>query len=170
MYFKHGQMKHKAVAKDGFRSRLEAYAAKRLEEEGVVFEYEPYSITLSPSFETKALSIEKKSKVLKVVPNKIRAITYTPDFVGLDWIIETKGVRTPDFNIKWKLLKRELKKKTYLYMPTNQREVDEVIYSVKHNHELYKRLLRKPTSVKLATRSNPKSKVLQVQTRKSGGG
>jgi len=153
-------MKHKAVADGIYRSRLESYAARRLKEEGVEFEYEPYAIILSPSFQTKAISIEKKGKELKLISDKVRPITYTPDFVGLDWIIETKGMRTPDFDIKWKLLKKELKKKTYLYMPTNQREVDEVIHSVKHGHELYKRLLRKPKDIKLPARRNTKPKVL----------
>ena len=45
-------------------------------------------------------SYERKVKKFVESSKKIRAITYTPDFVGLDWIMEVKGMRTPDFNIK----------------------------------------------------------------------
>ena len=87
------------------RSPLETYTAKRLGEEGIKFEYEPYAIELFPSFSHLFDSYEKPSKTFKTIPKKIRAIHYTPDFVGDGWIIETKGMRTEEFNIKWKLLK-----------------------------------------------------------------
>lgn len=57
---------------------------------------------------------------------RVREITYTPDFVGKDWVIETKGMKTPDFLLKWKLFKKYLidnNLKYTLYMPSNQKQV-----------------------------------------------
>jgi hypothetical protein len=57
---------------------------------------------------------------------RVREITYTPDFVGKDWVIETKGMKTPDFLLKWKLFKRYLTDnnlKYTLYMPSSQKQV-----------------------------------------------
>lgn len=80
-----------------FRSLLEKRVSEILLEEGVAYEYEPRKITLLPSF-----TWDSKT---------IRSITYTPDFTDpkvAKWIIEVKGLETPDFKIKWKLLKKQL--------------------------------------------------------------
>lgn len=71
-----------------------------LNKENLEFEYEPYKIVLSSPFVCKHTSIEKKKKILQPISPKIRAITYTPDFVGNKWIMETKGLRKPDFDLK----------------------------------------------------------------------
>jgi hypothetical protein len=63
----------------------------------------------------------------------VRPITYTPDFVGKGWIIETKGMRTPDFNLKWKLLKHKFKnKKIQLFLPQSVKELDQAIEIIQH--------------------------------------
>ena len=48
--------------------------------------------------------------------------------------METKGMRTPDFNIKWKLFKRYLMEqqlKYILFMPTSKKEIIQSIEIIK---------------------------------------
>lgn len=61
-----------------FRSKLEAYTYKKLKEAKVYAEYEPTHFELIPKFEYQG--------------EKVRAMTYLPDFVGKDFIIECKGL------------------------------------------------------------------------------
>ena len=64
--------------------------------------------------------------------NKIKYVvehTYTPDFINLDkrFIIETKGIRTPEFKMRFKLFLKYLydtDQKLDVYVPSNQKEVD----------------------------------------------
>jgi len=68
--------------------------------------------------------------------SKVRAITYTPDFVDPDgkWIIETKGYANESFPLRWKLFKKHLKdtgKQYVLFMPRNKVQVLEVLELVK---------------------------------------
>lgn len=156
-------MKHNNAKKWGrFKSGLELYAYTKLTEAGVEFEYEPYKIVLFPAFKTKVISIERQKKKKELIECKqnVLPITYTPDFVGKDWIIETKGRRTPDFDLKWKMFKKVSKKK-YLYMPTNQKEVDACIVII---NGLHKRILLESENLKLTTRSNSKPKTVQQST------
>lgn len=80
-----------------FKSKLEAYCYKRLKEENIVNEYEEHIFTLQPAFEYDTDSYEmckkKGEKTFDKARTKIRAITYTPDFVNIKdkWIIECKG-------------------------------------------------------------------------------
>ena len=61
-----------------FRSKLEAYTYKKLKEANIKAEYEPIHFELIPKFEYQG--------------EKVRAMTYLPDFVGKDFIIECKGL------------------------------------------------------------------------------
>lgn len=94
---------------NGFKSGLEKTCADMLIAAGLDFQYEPISITLIPDFTHAFESWEpvkyKGVKHFSANRKKVQAITYTPDFVGDDWIIETKGRRTEDFNLRWKLFK-----------------------------------------------------------------
>lgn len=79
-------------------------------------------------------SYEKVGKKFKEQSKKIRKNSYKPDFVGKGWIMETKGLRTPDFNIKWKLFKRYLLRhelEYILFMPSNRREIISSIEIIK---------------------------------------
>ena len=67
--------------------------------------------------------------MFKRKPGNIRNITYTPDFINLDkgFIIETKGIRTPEFKMRFKLFLKYLydtDQKLDVYVPSNQKEVD----------------------------------------------
>jgi hypothetical protein len=93
-----------------------------------------------PSFENVFASFERQSNGKGEYKNrgnkKILNIKYTPDFVGKDFIIETKGRANESFPIRWKLFKSLLVKYNTitqkqinwtLYKPQNQKECDETI-------------------------------------------
>jgi hypothetical protein len=61
---------------------------------------------------------------------RILPIKYTPDFIGNDFIIETKGRANESFPMRWKLFKRLVMNQfpnVTLYKPQNQKECDKVI-------------------------------------------
>ena len=125
--------KYKNITDSEYRSQLERYAARRLKEENIEFCYECWQVPLLEAVKVAPVSYEKSGKKFKEITS-IRAMTYNPDFIGFNWIIETKGKRLPDFVIKWKLFKKYLfdnQKKYTLFMPTNQKEVEQCIEIIK---------------------------------------
>lgn len=119
-----------------FRSGLEKFCAHELTLNGIPFEYEKWSVILQGKFKSSVTSYERVKKTFKSTSQNIRAITYTPDFVGSNWIIETKGKETPDFKMKWKMFKKYIEKesdiKYTLFKPTNQKQVKESINIIKN--------------------------------------
>lgn len=102
-----------------FRSKLEVYCYKRLQESNIKTEYESKKFILQQGFE--------------LDNEKIRPITYTPDFIGDTFIIECKGMQTDSFKIKWKMFKYWLftNKINYkLYMPRNQKDIEKIIQDI----------------------------------------
>lgn len=102
-----------------FKSKLEAYCYEQLAKAGIKAEYESQRFTLLHSFKFKG--------------ETVRAMTYTPDFVGEEFIIECKGFANDSFPLRWKLFKYYLymnKLNTDLYMPKNRKEVDEVVAQI----------------------------------------
>ena len=75
-----------------YRSTLEAETAKVLSALNIPFEYEPRKIILQESF---------RSPFQK---DKVRALTYTPDFIIGPIMLECKGFETPEWKIKKKLV------------------------------------------------------------------
>ena len=73
----------------------------------------------------------QKEIIKKEAGRILRAITYTPDFVGRGFIIECKGRPNESFPIRWKLFKKYICKEytevTTLYKPQNQKECDETV-------------------------------------------
>ena len=62
-------------------------------------------------------------------------MTYLPDFVGKDFIIECKGLMGDSFPLRWKIFKYILMKQNShykLYLVRNQKQVDELIKILKH--------------------------------------
>lgn len=99
-----------------FRSKLETYTYKKLKEAGIDAEYESTHFELIPKFEYDG--------------EKVRAMTYLPDFVGKNFIIECKGLVTDSFPLRWKIFKYYLKQenKDYkLFLVRNQKQVDEMV-------------------------------------------
>ena len=103
-----------------FRSKLEAYAYKKLKEAKIYAEYEQHRYMLLPSF---------------IFENKtVRAITYLPDFVGSDFIIECKGFPNEAWPLREKLFKYYLTNNMpnySFYLVRNQKQVDELVKKLK---------------------------------------
>ena len=105
-----------------FRSKLETYTYKKLKEAGIFAEYESTHFELIPKFEYNT--------------EKVRAMTYLPDFMGKDFIIECKGLIGDSFPLRWKIFKYTLMQKGLkykLYLVRNQKEVDAMIDELKTN-------------------------------------
>lgn len=103
-----------------FRSKLETYTYRKLKEAGIEAEYEPIHFELIPKFEYQG--------------EKVRAMTYLPDFVGKDFIIECKGLIGDSFPLRWKIFKYTLMKQNSnykLYLVRNQKQVDELVKKLK---------------------------------------
>ena len=122
-----------------FRSKLELYCYKALKTAKIDFDYEYPKFTLMKPFELKhdSWEVNKRKKPYALVnKQKVRGITYTPDFTNMKkgWLIECKGNPNDAFPLRWKMLKQHIastKQKIDLYMPTNQRQVDHVIELLK---------------------------------------
>lgn len=124
-----------------FKSKLEVYCYEKLREAGIHAKYEYIGFNLLPSFEFTNTSIEVigKKKEYKQASNKIRPITYTPDFIDTNfhWAIECKGMKTDSFTLKWKMFKYYLIDSGItmdLYMPRNQKQVDKTIELILEKH------------------------------------
>ena len=67
-----------------------------------------------------------------------RQIKYTPDFIGDNFIIETKGRANESFPIRWKLFKKLVSEQFpdyVLFKPQNQKECDIVIEIIKETRK-----------------------------------
>jgi len=92
---------------------------------GIPVKYEPKHFTLLDKF--------------VYLDEKIRAITYLPDFVGSykgkQFVVECKGMITESFPLRWKLFKRYLKShrsKHKCYLVRNHKQVEEMIDDIKN--------------------------------------
>jgi len=93
-----------------YRSTLEADTAEVLDTLGIPFEYEKRKITLLDSFRC---PFQK---------DKVRAITYKPDFVIGPIMLECKGFETPE----WK------NKKKYIFKYLMENEPSTIFYQIKN--------------------------------------
>ena len=123
-----------------FQSQLELYCYKKLEELNIPVEYEETTFTIFDSFVYSHDCYEGTYLKLSKRASKIRAITYTPDFVDPNgkWIIETKGYSNESFPLRWKLFKLWLTNNKIgktLYKPQNQKEVDQTMILIKERRK-----------------------------------
>ena len=94
---KRGPVRSKKVMCDGvtFASGLEKYMYLALKKSKIRAEYEGKTFVLIDGFEFELSSYERQSngkgQFVDRGNKKIQPIIYTPDFVGNDFIIETKG-------------------------------------------------------------------------------
>ena len=130
---KKGPVVSKKCSMDGitFASGLEAYMYHALKDAGINAEYEKYTYELLPSFDFNNKSIERQSNgkgdFIDRGGKKILNIKYTPDFLGIDFIIETKGRANDSFPLRWKLFKEWMMDNNdtrTLYKPQNHSECD----------------------------------------------
>lgn len=109
-----------------FRSKLEVYTYKKLREAGISADYEQHRFELLPAF-------------VALSGKKYRAMTYLPDFVGKDFIIECKGFPTDSWPLRKKLFEYALvrdKLKYNFYEVHTQKEVDALVLNLKEQqHE-----------------------------------
>tara|TARA_R110002074_G_scaffold281952_1_gene453437 strand:- start:452 stop:895 length:444 start_codon:yes stop_codon:yes gene_type:complete len=133
---KRGPVRSKKVIYDNitFASNLEKYMYIALKKARIKTQYEGETFTLIDGFEFDNKSYERQSNGKGEFTNrgskKILPIKYTPDFIGKDFIIETKGRANESFPMRWKLFKRLINKSkphVTLYKPQNQKECDRVI-------------------------------------------
>lgn len=103
-----------------FRSKLESYTYKKLKEANIYAEYEQHRYELLPAFDFSG--------------KKIRAITYLPDFVGYNFIIECKGYANESWPLREKLFKYYMNRflpNHRFYLVHTQKEVDAMIDELK---------------------------------------
>lgn len=128
-----------------FKSKLELYCYQKLKDANLNFQYEGQKFVLVEPFMFNNNSFEmrktKDGKQFNKVTNKIRAMTYTPDFVGHypnskdKFAIETKGSKNDAFPLRWKMFKKYIADrdmKMDLYMPRNKHQIEETIERIKH--------------------------------------
>jgi hypothetical protein len=133
---KKGPVTAKVVSYEGitFASGLEKYMYKALKEAGIHCEYEKHTFELMPAFLFENDCIERQSNSKGDYINrgnkKVLNLKYTPDFVGEDFIIETKGRANDSFPLRWKMFKKWMVDNgdnRTLYKPQNQKECDKTI-------------------------------------------
>lgn len=110
-----------------FRSKLELYTYEAFMKAGIPVKYEPKHFTLLPKF--------------TYLEEKIRPITYLPDFIGRGFIVECKGLMGDSFPLRFKLFKYYLKKhrsKYKCYLVRNHKQVDEMIEDIIKNQKSQK--------------------------------
>ena len=143
---KKGPVRSKKVTYDGvtFASGLERYMYQVLKKAKIKAKYEGRSYTLIEGFDFESSSYERQSngkgQFVDRGNKKILPIKYTPDFVGDDFIIETKGRANESFPMRWKLFKKFINKcypYVTLYKPQNQKECDQVIELLTIKNKLY---------------------------------
>ena len=125
--------------RDGkYKSKLESYCARKLNEIGVEYQYEGVSYKLLDSFKYKGIYYKTtpKSTLMKDMTGTTHLpISYTPDFVSVEhkFIIETKGfiLSNHSFPLRWKLFMHYLYTNDMndymVFMPKNQKQVDQVM-------------------------------------------
>ena len=133
---KKGPVVSKKVTYDGinFASGLEKYMYQALKKAKIKATYEGETFVLLDGFHFENEVYERQSNSKGDFKNRgekrILPIKYTPDFIGKDFIIETKGRPNESFPMRWKLFKRLVMAQfpnVTLYKPQNQKECDETI-------------------------------------------
>ena len=137
---KRGPVRAKKVSYDGidFASGLEKHMYIALQKAKIRSKYEGETFVLLPGFHFENKVYERQANGKGEYKNRgekrILPIKYTPDFIGEDFIIETKGRPNESFPIRWKLFKKLVTEQfpSYvLFKPQNQKECDRVIEILK---------------------------------------
>jgi hypothetical protein len=143
-YKKRGPVQAKKITYDGinFASGLERYMYMALRKNKIKATYEGETFVLINGFHLANESYEKQANGKGDFTNRgskrILPIKYTPDFIGDDFIIETKGRANEAFPIRWKLFKKLVSEQFpnyVLFKPQNQKECDRVIEIIKEKRK-----------------------------------
>jgi hypothetical protein len=139
---KRGPVQSKKITYDGinFASGLERYMYMTLKKNKINATYEGETFVLVNGFNLANESYERQANSKGEFRNrgskKVLPIKYTPDFIGEDFIIETKGRANESFPMRWKLFKKLISEQypNYtLYKPQNQKECDRVVELILEN-------------------------------------
>ena len=137
---KRGPVQAKKISYDGinFASGLERYMYMSLKKAKIKAKYEGETFVLINGFHFENESYERQANGKGDYQNRgskrILPIKYTPDFIGKNFIIETKGRPNESFPMRWKLFKKLVMQQfpSYtLFKPQNQKECDRVIEILK---------------------------------------
>ena len=118
-----------------YKSGLELYAAKAFDSAAIPFQYEPDKFILQEGYKVKEELYERQGNGKGDFKNrgsrKILPLTYKPDFVGANFICETKGFAGEAFPIRWKLFLKQITEghdeRLMIFKPQSQGDVDEMI-------------------------------------------
>ena len=142
---KKGPVIAKKVSYDGinFASGLEKYMYIALQKNKIKAKYESETFTLVQGFSFENDVYERQSNgkgdYINRGNKKVLPIKYTPDFIGENFIIETKGRANESFPIRWKIFKQLVANQfpnVTLYKPQNQKECDETIRLILEKQKL----------------------------------
>ena len=141
---KRGPVVAKKINYDGhnFASGLECYMYMALKKAKIRAKYEGETFVLINGFhfenEVYERQANSKGEFVNRGNKRILPIKYTPDFIGDDFIIETKGRPNESFPIRWKLFKKLVTEQFpgyTLFKPQNQKECDRVIEIIKNRRK-----------------------------------
>jgi hypothetical protein len=141
---KRGPVQSRKISYDGhnFASGLEKYMYMALQKAKIKAKYEGETFVLLNGFhfenEVYERQANSKGEFINRGEKRILPIKYTPDFIGEDFIIETKGRPNESFPIRWKLFKKLVTEQfpSYtLFKPQNQKECDRVIEILKNKRK-----------------------------------
>ena len=154
---KRGPVQSRKISYDGhnFASGLEKYMYMALQKAKIRAKYEGETFVLLNGFhfenEVYERQANSKGEFVNRGEKRILPIKYTPDFIGEDFIIETKGRPNESFPIRWKLFKKLVTEQfpSYtLFKPQNQKDCDHTIIQIKHMRaNLRINAKKKPTSL-----------------------
>jgi len=124
-----------------YKSGLERNMAILLDKAGITFKYEYEKFSVVEGFHFPLKSFERqangKGEMINRGEKKVLGISYTPDFIGKDFIIETKGYANESFPLRWKLFKKMLTdmdsnlENLVIYKPQKISECEQVIELIK---------------------------------------
>ena len=141
---KRGPVQSRKISYDGhnFASGLEKYMYMALQKAKIKAKYEGETFVLLNGFhfenEVYERQANSKGEFINRGEKRILPIKYTPDFIGEDFIIETKGRPNESFPIRWKLFKKLVTEQfpSYiLFKPQNHKECDRVIEILKNKRK-----------------------------------
>ena len=133
---KRGPVVSKKCTADGikFASGLEKHMYLALKKAGIKNKYEGETFVLINGFHFEndcfARQANGKGEYKNRGGKRILPIKYTPDFIGEEFIIETKGRANEAFPLRWKLFKKLVGEQfphITIYKPQNQKENDMTI-------------------------------------------
>ena len=127
-----------------FRSTLEVTCYKKLKEANLKFEYEPKAYVLLMHKILSNVTViqpNRNGDMTKYTNNKLRDMTYTPDFVvekdGAEFVIEVKGRPNDVYPVKKKLFLNYLQSRptaepAFFIEPHNVKQVEQAINFIKN--------------------------------------